>query len=176
MDGSPWLKTFLLLLGGFSVGVGLLFLIAQLVLVRTIFGSSKWPSVPGRIITSSVYGPIYGKYGPEYGADIEYRYSVEGGTCIATVIDPIKVYHETLAESQSLVQRYPLGKTVTVYYDPRDPCNAVLVPVASPANVLFGCLGLIFLGGGCLTLWRHLLTSSRREGALPRERDEFRTG
>ena len=149
------------------MGVGVLFLIAQLALIKTIFGSGKWPTASGQIITSSIDGPTYGKYGPQYGADISYQYSVGGATYVSDVVNPIMVYHETLAESQELVQQYPLGKSVKVYYNPDDPYNAVLVPVASPANGFIGCLALIFLGSGCLAIWKRLTISRTNEGPSP---------
>ena len=103
------------------VGLGV-FLYGQYQLTRAR-GSVTWPLVTGKIITSQVQSH-QDEDGTTYSADIEYSYTVNEKHFKSDVI--VIGGHEYSAGSA--VDRYPLGKSVKVAYNPRKPDEAVLQP------------------------------------------------
>jgi len=109
------------ILGGFSVwGVGQLY--------EAVRGYT-WPHVNGTIISSVAHSKQmtgshrYISYWPE----VRYEYVV--GNRHATG-DRIRFIIRGMneRETQQVVSSYPVGKAVTVYFDPRDVTAAVLEP------------------------------------------------
>jgi hypothetical protein len=93
-----------------------------------------FPTVVGKITSSEVGTPIVG-VGREGGdrvqtftLDITYKYVVNGKTYSSKkrrwheVQSSFHRYHDSIA------RKYPLGKSVTVYYNPNNPKVAVLEP------------------------------------------------
>jgi hypothetical protein len=107
----------------FVIGVvGLsIFLYGQYQLNRAR-GSVTWPLVDGKIITSQVQSHR-GEDGTTYSADIEYSYTVNEKQFKSDVI--VIGGHDY---GSSAVERYPLGESVTVAYNPVKPHQAVLEP------------------------------------------------
>lgn len=103
------------------VGLGL-FLYGQYQLTRAR-ESITWPLVTGKIITSQVQSH-HDEDGTTYSADIEYSYTVNEKQFKSDVI--VIGGHDYSAGSA--VKRYPLGKSVTVAYNPVKPHQAVLQP------------------------------------------------
>ena len=90
---------------------------------RRAKASLDWPVVPGRIVTSEVTSHT-DEGSTTYSADIEYVYSVEGIEYRSNTM----VFGGHSYGAQQAVSLYPLGKTVSVSYDPRKPKRAVLKP------------------------------------------------
>ena len=65
--------------------------------------------------------------GTEFDPIIRYRYRVQGQEYVNNTWQKIG-NSPTRQEAQDIVDRYPQGKRTTVYYDPEDPQNSVLVP------------------------------------------------
>lgn len=103
------------------VGLGV-FLYGQYQLTRAR-GSVTWPLVTGKIITSQVQSH-HGEDGTTYSADIEYSYTVNEKQFKSDVI--VIGGHDYSAGSA--VERYPLGESVRVAYNPVKPHQAVLQP------------------------------------------------
>lgn len=133
-----------LVLGAFAtcVAVALIALVAKTIEHRR---AARWPSVTGRI-TSSAPGFALTRSDDremprnERIADIVYRFDVGGTTYQGKRLS----FAEKTVESEAadLLALYPVGKPVTVFYDPLDPSNAVL-DRDLPKGVLVGCLTLI---------------------------------
>ena len=115
-----------------------------------------WPRAEGTIITSRVHairdGPM-----TWHQLEISYRYVVDGrsrrGTCIRLGYDG----RETdPARARALLERYPAGAPVTVYYDLRRPSVAALEPSVERVDVglrrmwavFWACFALLALCAG----------------------------
>ena len=103
------------------VGLGV-FLYGQYQLTRSR-GSVTWPLVTGKIITSQIQSH-HDEDGTTYSADIEYNYTVNGKQFESDVI--VIGGHDYSVGSA--VERYPLGESVRVAYNPVKPHQAVLEP------------------------------------------------
>jgi len=81
--------------------------------------STKWPSVVGTIECSwTTVQPTKPK--------ITYRYSVKGNEFTGNKI----AFRDVVGtiEAKRAMHLYPVGKTVKVYYDPKDPYKSILEP------------------------------------------------
>ncbi|MEM8872789.1 MAG: DUF3592 domain-containing protein [Planctomycetota bacterium] len=86
--------------------------------------SSSWPSVDGTIIRSTVHGVGEGRD----KAFIEYRYAVDDHTHTSNRIKFGSIAGNSETAQQAIADKYPIGTTVKVHYDPDMPTNAVLKP------------------------------------------------
>lgn len=141
---------------GMFVAVGLGFACWGCVLLRRAAASGAWPSVEGRVVRSRV-SAMSGENGPTYAPDVGYVYLVDGAERTAArlfVGDSLSTSDGGYA--RGYCERYPVGKTVSVYYDPDDPDSAVLEPGLTKRSffVLTFGLGFVFFGGWFgLLLW-----------------------
>ena len=106
--------------------------------------SAQWPTTSGVITVSRVQfldrsGSVWTRRRFEgYLGDVRYRYSVGATDYFGSRLS-FEQAHAACNECwQSALRPYPVGKTVTVYYDPRNPASAVLEPG------LVGELGLLY--------------------------------
>lgn len=94
--------------------------------------SPLWPTASGTITVSQVrkgYMHPMGANLEGYVPDVHYTYNVRGIDFEGTRIDFHLQQHLQLEENaERWVKMYPTGKVVSVYYDPKDADNAVLVP------------------------------------------------
>ena len=94
--------------------------------------SATWPTTTG-VVRDAALKTTFQKPGkaPRFSAIICYSYTVDGIPRASTRIDfgdPLRLTKdEALA---SVYRNYPVGKTVTVYYDSKNPDLATLVPGA----------------------------------------------
>jgi hypothetical protein len=115
-----------------QIGVGLMVLgvvIACVVgpLVYRAYQSYQWPSVEGKISSLRYKLDKGGKY-PMGDAWVSYEYSVGGSTYCSKRFRPLaKSYRDEPAAIQAFVKEHQQGMPVKVYYDPKQPADAVLL-------------------------------------------------
>jgi hypothetical protein len=102
--------------------------------------AAKWQQVTGRI-TKSEIGTQYHQFaGAESTVrnmpDVEYEFSVAGVSYRGARIAITDTSGEDI---EPALDRYPVGKAVTVYYDPADPNNCVLEREI-PKGLVSGCM------------------------------------
>lgn len=148
----PRAVAFVLLLGG------LVFLGVALVILIPAHASRSWPAAEGIITGHRVVSEHQQKAISHYVIVPEYRYQVEGkthtGSRYSHSLDSFGSTHRTVEEARQAAHTaprlipYQIGKTVPVYYDPRQPSQAVLHrshgALGWPLLVLSG---LLFAGG-----------------------------
>jgi hypothetical protein len=130
-------------IGTFITGVIIALIVMVLVKMAQSRNASAWPQAGGRILKSGVETRRSetddGTTVSQVPA-IEYEFSVGGIKYVGTRIG----LSETTsgAELAERLQRYPVGATVMVYYDPKNPKNCVLEPTL-PEGLGRGCLALL---------------------------------
>ena len=85
--------------------------------------STSWPTVEGKIVKSEV---VDGRKTTR--ADIQFTYIVEGQSYRSFRVKFSQNLTTNYKKANVLAERYLLGSSVTVYYDPADPNTAILEP------------------------------------------------
>ena len=144
---------------GNTKGNGLI-LIAALLVFGLVFGgfglyrynmgrdSASWPSEKGKI-TYSHARPHQKKSGNVYMPSVRYNYTVKGKHYVGSRISASDEYQKTFGGAQDILRPYPVGQTVSVYYDPSDPATS-LIEKGITANVyvmMGGAIACFFFAG-----------------------------
>jgi Protein of unknown function (DUF3592) len=114
--------------------------------------SKSWAQTQG-VISESKWVPNHLQHG-EGTAQIAYRYSVGGQSYEGTNILPGLNEYLT-PDKQAKLRQYPVGATVTVFYDPTDPQNSSLeIGVITELTFIMFGLAIFFLLGAGAFIWR----------------------
>lgn len=121
--------------------------------IRQAAQSVHWPRVSGTIIASAV--GACGKHNAYFVAEVHYTYTVQGRQFesgrIAFGPPGCGIRR---GPAQSIVRQYPIGQTVTVYYDAEQPEQAALQSdVVTDMWVGLGALSVALLFIGALLWW-----------------------
>lgn len=115
--------------------------------VRRSEESPRWPTATGTIVKSSIEQNRGNKYFP-YQFEILYRFSVNGTFHTGNRLSFNGFETGMVSYNASLVNRYPRGASVLVYYCPENPDECILVPGGSVGTCFIETLGWIFLAIG----------------------------
>ena len=113
-----------------AILIGVLVFIAGILIsnLPTMIASLGWPTTDGKIITRTLGGVRFEEYDGDFYTKIEafirYQFTVNDVTYTSTSINAT----DTLYHRYDVAVRYPEGKVVTVYYNPRNPNQSVLEP------------------------------------------------
>lgn len=92
--------------------------------------SLQWPTVPGVMMQADVHR-YSGRHSSGTILNATYSYKVNGTRYVS---HQVRLWHNDLSISgnaASFALTHPVRSTVTVYYDPQNPANAVLIPGAN---------------------------------------------
>ena len=135
--------------------------------------SRTWPTAQGIIQESSVEyqwdtSVNSGSRG-FYHAKIMYDFTVDTKTLSGNKVAFGDYDLSYSSRARKIVNRYPKGKAVTVYYDPQNPQVCILEPGVKEQAFLVPGLGLIFVAGGGIILFfirKRLRNSSAAEPGI----------
>lgn len=177
---SKWItgKTIALLIGVVLLAIG--YCILEFWAKPTLQNAREsplWPTVPGKVIESKV-GIHQDDDGTTYSADVLYNYSVKG-----TEIHSERVWFGDNYSSSNrdqfvqIVNRYPVGSEVKVYYKPNDAFISALEPGTHPSSYVGYAIGWGLMICGAIILLVTLFTRSifGGEDHSPRLSDTFET-
>ena len=149
LRGNPFLR---LVVGGAIFVLGIFFSD-----IPTMIMSKEWPATEGNIVTCRLVGTSVrewtGDLYTETNVFIRYEYVVNGisysSSAVNSINSPFFLYPPSYAS------RYPVGEHVRVYYNPKDPSEAVLEPgfvdilkAFDIISILFLCVGIYFIFHG----------------------------
>jgi hypothetical protein len=106
--------------------------------------SAQWPQTRG-VITSSHLGVGYFKQMKGYRGIVQYRYQVGSAEYSGSRLSFGKVHLAVEDAWQKVIDTYPVGKTVDVFYDPKDPSFAILEPGLIGEMALLYKMDLFFI-------------------------------
>ncbi len=89
--------------------------------------SAQWPSVPG-VVTASYMRSGLCKHMPCYHGEITYRYRVAGADYQGNALGLGRTHWAARESWQSVLDQYPVGKPVAVYYERGHPAEGILEP------------------------------------------------
>ncbi len=119
---------------------------------RSAFKSAAWPYVSGQVITSDV-SESSDDDGTTYSANIQYTYTVNDREYTGSRVSHGDIGTSDSRDAAKIVARYPAQKTVSIYYDPADPSQAVLETGFTTGLLLPLGLGTVFtLAGGLMLI------------------------
>ena len=151
---------FALVCGGFfalvSLGGGAGLLIWGQRSRRKAQASQSWPSISGEIVQAEVRTSTThddeGNVEYSYYPSVTYAYSVEGKPYSSSQIAfGGTIGYNQRAKAEAKLNDYPVGKPVTVYYNPEKPSEAVLERQASGARWLSVIGGILMTIGLCIS-------------------------
>lgn len=95
--------------------------------------AKSWPTAEGTIISSDVelarsHASGRRRSRRTYRAEVMFEYNVDGKTYTSNRVVMEGFSSSKRSYAEKVVERYPEGEAVTVYYDPTDPTMAVLEP------------------------------------------------
>jgi len=129
--------------------------------IQKAYASQSWPSVQGTITVSNLVTNTDSD-GTTYKADIGYNYIASEQTQSGTNVTFGAYSSSNASEMRSIVNRYPLGTSVKVYVDPKDPTNSVLEPGVSLGSFLAAGVGLLFFILGIVMVFQGIKGISQR--------------
>ena len=140
IHGKPFLS---LIIGGVVYIIGILFSD-----IPTMIVSQGWPMTGGIITTHQFMGQKFKEYDGDFYINVDvyihYQYSVNNISYSSRSINSI----DTPFYPKSFASRYPIGKDVTVYYNPKDPSEAVLEPGFVDVFKAFDVFSFLIFGVG----------------------------
>lgn len=92
------------------------------------YRSRLWPTTEGVVTLSEIEVDMPGGDDAAYSAKIRYEYTVHRRLHIGTQIRALNWTRPYAEQVQELLQRYPVGAVVTVWYDPKRSEVAMLEP------------------------------------------------
>jgi|GEM_PF-4551862 len=112
-----------------------------------LFMKAEYRKAQGVVVASYVYGHTAGGALMEsYFYRIRYKYIVAGKKYTSDVVtfDSTKA-DKTGALANTMIEKYPVDKKITVYYLARDPQFAVLEPGVPLLTKVYACVAFFFL-------------------------------
>ena len=110
--------------------------------------SSGWPTTTGKVISSSVDSKRSDKGGTTYHAAVLYEFNVSGVVHSADDVAYGQYGSSDPSYARGLVNKYPAGREVTVYYSPNNADDCVLEPGISGKAFFLPAFGAVFFTVG----------------------------
>lgn len=136
---------------GIFIAAGLALLWAGSAEWRHARASASWPTTPGIVETSSI-----NRTGKVRHVHIVYTYEVQA---IPYRSGRVAFGSNSPAAGRRWLRQYPVGASVAVHFDPKDPAISVLEPRLVEGSWVMPSFGTLFLAVGCLMgsfFWRSL--------------------
>ncbi len=124
-------------------------------LVRDARACATWPSAEGRIVSAEAETVARDKSKRTYAPSVTYTFSVEGRQFNGSRVTLVPRNSINLASVQATLANYPVGGTVSVFYDPRDPANCVLSTATNGNEWAYAIGGVLLMGTGLFFLKRN---------------------
>lgn len=143
--------------------IGLILIVLSINLLWKSQQVNQWQETTGTILTSELKEYIKKPSDKAYQLKVSYEYIVKGKQYLSRRIffgDTLRASSRLVAEAQRI--KYQPGTTVTVYYNPKKPKEALLQPGIDSIiywTLAFGSIFLVFgLGIGSAVLFGSLDT------------------
>lgn len=124
------MKTGAIILGIILLGFGLWIIFTGYNLTATSIQSINWPKVSGTVISSNMTISTFvieSSYNTFYNEHILVTYAVAGITYNSGTYTFLPIGYQDINWTQQLLNEYPLGSNVSLYYNPDNPAQAVIV-------------------------------------------------
>ena len=124
---------------------GVLFIARGVMTIRNARISANWPQATGEVIASSIRTET-NEDGTVYHADVVYKFVADDQWWEANSVFFGATGESNRPRAAQVVERYPVGERVTVFYNPADPETAVLEPGLTFSSYVSLIIGVLILG------------------------------
>ena len=111
--------------------------------------SRSWPTASGTVLDSGMESHQSrdddGDIKTTYGATIQYKYTVDGQEFVGDRRTFSNVRTSSVRNTEKILERYPRGSSVDVFYDPDDPSSSVLESGVGAATYILLLVPIGFL-------------------------------
>jgi len=114
--------------------------------------SSSWPTAEGTVTISEVTRNSSADGGVSYSPEVTYEYTASNQHYESYTIKFGENSYSSRRKAEGITSGYPVGKEVTVYYDPQDPGRSVLEPGVSGGSYIVLGIGVLFALIGLVTV------------------------
>ena len=142
--GSQLFCSLFVVIGLVAVGIGIWMGVKSL-------RSEHWPVTDGIVRSAEMKSHSGNKGGTTYSAEVTYSYQVAGTSYTGDKVS-IGQMSSSSGYAREILNRYPVGKKVSVHYAPGDPSDAVLETgihggtwICLAVGTVFTLAGLMFL-------------------------------
>jgi len=133
----------------FSMGIFLLIGVGLTIWGWTILqnarASASWPTADGVVTNSGVSRSTDADGGDSYSPEITYSYNVNNTNFVNSTIKFGENAYSNRRKAEGIAAGYPIGKNVTVYYDPEKPDRSVLEPGVTAGSYIVIGIGVFFI-------------------------------
>ena len=133
----------------FSMGIFLLIGIGLTYWGWTILqnarASASWPTADGVVTISGVSRSTDADGADSYSPEVTFRYTVNNVDQTNKTIKFGENSYSSRKKAEGIAAGYPVGKNVTVYYDPEKPDRSVLEPGVSAGSYIVIGIGVFFI-------------------------------
>jgi hypothetical protein len=119
---------------------------------------ATWVPTPATVVSTGIIA-VSSHNGTSYQPSVTYRYSVNGTQYTSGRVGPI-TESASRRWAQSVIDRYPQGASVTAWYDPKHPLNAIV-------DHHFSKIPLVMMGIG-LAMVLLIVLGAKRAQAMTR--------
>lgn len=117
------------------------------------YRSLHWPSTQGIIMSASMTQiRQFGSHKSYFSADVQYDYQVGGVSYTGSQVSFGGFWGRSESHARQILDRYPKGKQVAVFYAPDKPEAAVLEPQITDRTWTPLAFGVFFLLWGTLPM------------------------
>ncbi|MCI5141791.1 MAG: DUF3592 domain-containing protein [Candidatus Electrothrix sp. ATG1] len=149
----------IILVSGTLTGIGLGALVIGVKDIVNANSSKGWPTVSGTVIRSKVLvseqttsrSNQTSQTDDYFSPDVAYSYVVDGNTLKNDNIRYGLATNKSAAEK--IVQQYPKGGEVEIYYNPSDPVESVLQPGYVGGLLFYPIMGVVAMLAGVFSWW-----------------------
>ena len=116
--------------------------------IWTVVASWQWPTTEAEVTHSEV---VQGSEDSRFQPRVAYQYKVQGVSYTAAAIDWGR-FDMARAEAQRIVDKYPVGRLMMVYYHPMKPHRAVIEPRGRWVYGFVLLFGVVFAVAGIIAI------------------------
>jgi hypothetical protein len=107
--------------------------------------SASWPTADGIVSSSEVDHSTDAEGGDSYSPEVDYQYTIDGQNHINDTIKFGENSYNSRRRAEEITATYPVGRQVTVYYDPEQPDKSVLEPGVTAGSYIVLGIGVLFI-------------------------------
>ena len=136
-----------------GIVAGVLLVISGIVSIIRSRRSRKWPVAQGRVVSSKILEDWESSDSSTtsrmssytYKPEIVFEYDVDGTTHVSNMVSMVDYQSSNFSRSEKIMERYPEGKDVQVFYHPSNPSLGILEPRSIGGGCLILAIGLGFI-------------------------------